>query len=83
MGQLGGFNNVAFHHQLKPVRNVVVYRALPLTVGVAAVQAAVRLARRIGGLERLVNFRELFGSGVRRFFLWVFTTHVDKLKIVI
>jgi hypothetical protein len=47
------------------------------------VQAAVRLARRIGGLERLVNFRELFGSGVRRFFLWVFTTHVDKLKIVI
>jgi len=47
------------------------------------VQAAMRLARRIGGFVRFVNFRKLFGTGTGVFLFRVLTTHIDKLKIVI
>jgi hypothetical protein len=43
MTQLGGFEDASFTGQLEPVGNVVVDRALPLAIGVAAIEAALSL----------------------------------------
>ncbi len=83
MRHLRRFEDVALADQLQPVGNVVVDRALPLAVGVTAVQAAMRLAGRLHGLERLVDLGELAGAGARRLLLRILTTDVDELKVVV
>src|SRR5690606_33751790 len=51
VAQRRGFEDPAFLHQLQPVGDVVVDRALRLAVRVAAVQAAPGLVRRLGLAE--------------------------------
>src|SRR5690606_9591247 len=53
--ELRGLEQLAFLDQLQPVGNVVVHRALPLAVRVAAGDAATRLARRVRGVVVAVD----------------------------
>ena len=75
-------HDVAFRHQLQPVRDVVVYRALPLTIRIAAFQATVRLRRGIILGEWMVNFTKLFFALLCRYFFRVDTPYFDKLEVV-
>jgi hypothetical protein len=53
VAQVGGFEDAALSGQLEPVRYVIMDGTFPLAVGIAAVQAALRLA---GGLLLRVGF---------------------------
>ena len=57
--QFGRFEQAAFGHQLEPVGNVVVHRALPLAIRIAARQAAVGLFLRVRRVHRRIDFAEL------------------------
>src|SRR5512139_676688 len=59
VGEFGGFEQPAFRHQLEPVGDVVVYRALPLAIGVAATEATVGLFLRVRRIHQRVDFVEL------------------------
>src|SRR5690554_2074412 len=81
--QLCRLDDVALGNQLQPVRDVVVYRTLPLAVRVAALQAAVRL---LGGLLRLEQLVDLDKAGLalpQRTLLRLLPTHFDKLEVVV
>ena len=82
MAQLHRFHDVAFGDQLQPVGDEVVYRALPFTVGVAALQAAVCLRGRILGFELFIDLGKLLFAHVRRDFFRSLTANIDKLEIV-
>ena len=56
MAQLGGFQDTAFLGQLEPVGNVIMDRAFPFAVGVAAIKAAFGLICCLLLVERLVDF---------------------------
>jgi hypothetical protein len=66
VAQLGGLEQVALVDQLQPVGDVVVHRALPLAVRVAAVDAARRTGRRLVGLELPVDLAEPHDPRLRR-----------------
>ncbi len=70
---------VAFIDQLQPVGNVVVHRALPLAIGVAAVQAAPRLGCRGLGIEAAVDLRVLLDADIDGFLLRALPGNVQKL----
>src|SRR5690606_5871438 len=77
------FHDVALRHQLQPVRNVVVYRALPFAVWVAALQAPVCLSGCMGFRERVINFPELFLPLLGRHLFWINPPYFDKLKVIV
>ncbi|MNQ14760.1 hypothetical protein D3C85_277180 [compost metagenome] len=81
--QLGGGEDVALGHQLQPVGNVVVHRALPLAIGIAATQAAVRLLAGLGRLEVVVDLDEFFLALTQQLLLRVFAPDIDELEVVI
>ena len=54
--QFRRLEQVALVDQLEPVGNVVVHRALPLAVRIAAGQAAPGLFAGLGGVHRRVDF---------------------------
>ncbi len=58
VGELGGLEQAALGDELQPVRDVVVHRALPLAVGVAATEAAVGLFLRVRRRHERVDFTE-------------------------
>src|SRR5690625_5524422 len=80
MAQFSGFENVAFSNQFEPVGNKIMYRALPLTVGVTATQASVGLAGHFVLGERFIDLHKLMPADAHVFFARVMTTHVDKLR---
>ncbi len=59
MSQLGSGEDVALGNQLEPVGDVVVDRAFPLAIRVAAAQAAMGLLAGLLRLEGFVDFDEL------------------------
>src|SRR5690606_15226175 len=83
VGQLGGGEDVALGHQLEPVGNVVVDRALPLAVRVAAPQAAVCLLTRLLRLEGFVDLDEFLLALAQEFLLRVLATDLDELEVVV
>ena len=56
MRQFGGFKQAALLDQPEPVGNEVVYRAIPLAIGVAAVDTARRLIGRLFLLVLAIDF---------------------------
>ncbi|MCD6062067.1 MAG: hypothetical protein K0S16_2378 [Moraxellaceae bacterium] len=83
VAELGGLEQVAFRDQLQPVRNVVVDRALPFAVRVAAAQAAMRLVLDLFLLERMIDFHEGRGALVDFLLGGILTRHIEKLEIVV
>src|SRR5690554_2566726 len=81
--QLCRLDDVALGYQLQPVRDVVVYRTLPLAVGVAALQAAVRLLGSLLRLEQLVDLDKAGLALPQRTLLRLLPTHFDKLEVVV
>ncbi|MNV61874.1 hypothetical protein D3C71_1544000 [compost metagenome] len=61
MAQRGRFVDAVFLHQLQPLRNGVVHRALPAAVRVAAIQTAAGLVLRIGLVEFPVKLAPIAG----------------------
>src|SRR5690554_1756187 len=83
MAQLGGLDDVALGDFLQPVGNVVVYRTFPLTIGITAIETAVRLTGGCLRLERRIDFRELVYPDARLPLLRVLARNVDKLEIIV
>src|SRR5690606_18860061 len=83
VAELGGGQDVALRHQLQPVGNVVVYRALPLAVGVAAFQAAVGLLAGLVGLEGFVDLHEVLLAYPQQLFPGVLAIHFEELEVVV
>ena len=54
------------------------YRAFPLAIGIAAVQAAACLSGRRIGVKLVVNFLEFFDALPSNHFIRVLTPNVDK-----
>ena len=79
---LGRFKEAAFLHQLEPVGNEVVHRALPLAVGVATGQAARRLFLGIVLGKRRVDFNEFALAQFGREFLARIALRVHELEYV-
>jgi hypothetical protein len=75
--------DVALGHQLQPVGNEVVHRALPFAIRVTATQAAVGLVGRLLGFERFVDFHELFLALTQQFLLRILAPDIDELEVVI
>src|SRR5690554_620054 len=82
MTQLNRLHDVAFRNQLQPIGNVVVNRALPLTIGIAAFQTPVGLGCCAIGSERVVDFTKLLFAFLRRDFFRICPPYFYKLKIV-
>ena len=81
--QLGGGEDVALGHQLQPVGNEVVHRALPLAIRVAATQATVCLVARLSRLEGFVDFHELLLALAQQLLLRILAADLDELEVVI
>ena len=83
VAEFGGLEQVALGHQLEPVRDVVVNRALPLAVRVAAVQAASGLLGRLFGGVVPVDLAEVLqpyhGLGLGR----ILSGDVEKLEVIL
>src|SRR5690606_27373074 len=81
--ELGGRQEGAVRDQLEPVRNEVVYRALPLAIRVAAAQAAMRLVGSLRRLEVVVDLDEFLLALTQQFLLRVFAPDFDELEVVV
>ena len=81
--QLHRFHQVAFADQLQPVGDVVVHRALPLAVRVAAVQTAMRLVFHFPGFIRVVDFLVAVLALLDVLFLRVHPGDIKKLEMVV
>jgi hypothetical protein len=81
--QLGSLEDVALGHQLQPVRNEVVHRALPFAIRVTATQATVGLIGRVLGFEGFVDLHELFLALTQQFLLRILAPDIDELEVVI
>ena len=81
--QLRRRQDVAFGHQLEPVGNEVVHRALPFAIGVAATQAAVRLLGGLLRLEGIVDLDEFLLALAQQLLLRILATDLDELEVVV
>ena len=80
MTELCRLKQVALSQQLEPVGNEVMYGALPFTIGVAALQTAVRL---LSGLHLRIGIVDLYKSlGARLHVLFdgILAVDIQKLK---
>src|SRR5450830_1012862 len=82
VGQFGGGEDIALGHQLQPVGNEVVHRALPFAIRVTATQAAVGLVGRLLGFEGFVDLHELFLALTQQFLLRILAPDIDELEVV-
>src|SRR5512139_879884 len=82
VAQLGGLEQAALGDQLQPVGDVVVHRALPLAVGVAAAEAAVGLFLRVRRVHQRVDFAEFMLADVGGGFRAVAPRLFQKLEYV-
>jgi len=78
--QRGGLEQAALLHQLEPVRNVVVHRALPLAVGVTAVDATLRLGGRLGRGEIAGDLAVTKHANFDRHRARRLSRHIEKLE---
>src|SRR5690606_5260989 len=83
VGQLGGGEDIALGDQLEPVGNVVVHRALPLAVRIAAPQTAVGLLTGLLRLEGFVDLDEFLLALAQQLFLGVLAPDLDELEVVV
>jgi hypothetical protein len=79
---LGGFEQVAFGNQFEPVGNVIMDRAFPFAVRIAAFEAAIRLLGSFFGGELTVNFVELLYPFIGRGFFRILSRYIQKLEII-
>ena len=79
MGELGCFEQFALLNQVQPVWNVVVYRALPFAIRVAAVETAPGLLGRVGAIELTVDLAVVLHALFRRLLFRVATRYFKKL----
>ena len=81
--KLGGLEQLALLDQGEPFRDVVVHRAVPLAVRVAAVEAAAGLLRRIRGIVVAVNFAEVADALLGGLLLGVASRDFQELEGVL
>ena len=82
VAEFGGLKNISLGDQLEPVGNVVVDRALPLAVGVTALQATVGLAGHLGRRILLVDLDILGLPGIEAFLVRLLPVDFNELEIV-
>ena len=80
--ELRGLEQVALGNQFQPVGNEIVDRALPLTVGVAALQAAMGLVRHLLLGIGIVDLHILGFTRAQALLVGVVATDIDKLEVV-
>jgi len=83
MTQLGRFKDVAFGNQLQPVGNEVVHGALPLAVGIAALEAALALLLDLLLGIRIVNLDVFRTTGIDLLLIGVLAIDLDKLEVIV
>ncbi|MNI01578.1 hypothetical protein D3C73_544270 [compost metagenome] len=77
--QIRRLHDAAFIRQLQPVRNIVVNRAFPFAIGVAAGQATVGLRFRLGFRKGFIDLYKLNFADLQRFLWRINALQVDKL----
>ncbi len=82
MTQIRGQQQIAFGHQLEPVRDVVVYRAFPFAVRIAAGDAALGLRGRALLVVLSVNLLVIAYPHLHAKLFRVLAWYVDELKWV-
>ena len=82
MGQFGGLEEIAFGHQLQPVGDVVVDRALPFAIRVAAGEAAFRLIACAPSVERPVDLFPIVNADLYGDLGRIVAGQVQELKYV-
>ncbi len=80
MRKLRGFEQLALLYKVEPVRNVIVDRALPLAVGVAAVEAAACLRGRVGAVVMTVDLAEMINPRLGRLLCRILPRNLEELK---
>jgi hypothetical protein len=80
MAEFCGLDNSSFFGQLQPVRNIVMDRAFPLAIGIAAVDTAICLHLYLRLLKRMVDFHEFMAPSFNPFFLGIDPLYLDKLE---
>ena len=83
MRQLSRFEQLAVLDERKPVRNVVVHRTLPFTIGVAAVQTASGLCAGVGTVVGTVDFVVVANTLFGVFLFGVLARHLEELQRVL
>jgi len=78
MRQLSSFEQFSIFDQPEPVRNIVVNRALPFTIGITAIQAPTRLSRRIRAVVVAVYFAEMLYALFRLLFVRIAARNFEK-----
>ena len=82
VGKFNGFVNIAFGDQLEPVGNIIVHRAFPFTIGIAAGQTTIGLFRRAFRIEFTVDFTVFLFAFSRRFLVRIVALDLNELKVV-
>ncbi len=81
--ELGRLNDASLIGKLQPVRNIIMDRTLPLTVGITAIKAAICLHLHLRFLERVVNFHKLVSSSLNPLFSRIHPIHFNKLEEIL
>ena len=82
MRELGRLEQVAFVDQLQPVRDVVVDRAFPFAVGIAAGETTAGLAGRRLGVELPIDLPIVPDPRLRRHLVRILPVDLEELQLL-
>src|SRR5690606_13486542 len=80
--QFSSLEQTSFSHQFQPVRNVVMYRTFPFTIGVTTTETTMGLVRSNFRSKRFINFYKFCFADIKLFFLWILACDIQKLKVI-
>ena len=76
MRQLGGLEQLAFLDEREPVRDVVVHRALPFAIRVAAGEATAGLGASVRAVVGTIDLAVMLDTSLCRLLLRVLARHL-------
>ena len=82
MTEFGGLKQIAFGQQLQPIGDEVVYRALPLAIGIATFEATMGLLRCLNLCERSIDLDKRLSARVHVLLVRILTIDIEELKRV-
>ena len=82
MTEFGGLKQIAFGQQLQPIGDEVVYRALPLAIGIATFEATMGLLRCLNLCERIIDLDKRLSARIHVLLVRILTIDIEELKRV-